>query len=121
MDLVKASASVLAILQEWKDELKPEEVASTPLPVIIVPEAWMRQAVKTMRLEDTDVIRHIYNCEVIVDDVEEPLIVGHDGRILCFHPEWRGIAPVVQAAEARRARRNAKRAKDAGVAPATDS
>jgi len=112
MNIVKFGALVLGTLQTWKEELKPEEYATTPLPVICVPPGWMSKAKEAMRSE-TD-IEAVYGCEVVVDDnCEAPIIIRHDGKTLCLDPSWRADETAIKRAENKRNRRDAKRAREA--------
>jgi len=108
MNITRFTASVLAILQEWKEELKPEEVATTPLPIIIVPPRWMTAARSVLNL--TEDIQSVWDCEVLIkEDTAHPIIVRHDGKVMVLDKTWEGDAHRIIAAEEKRARKARRR------------
>lgn len=84
--MTEFAATVLVVLQAWKDELKPEEVNTTPLPIIVVPPQWMINARQELSLSDD--IDTIWDCKVVVSrDVDHAIMVRHDGKVMRLEEE----------------------------------
>ena len=113
MNITMISGIVLEYLQRWKEELPPEEVNTTPLPVIVAPPMWVAKFKEGAGVAADDYVQ-VWNCDVLADsNAQAPLLVRHDGKTIALDSTWGHQEAALSKAIQKRERRDAKRAREA--------
>ena len=82
-------ANVQHALQALKEQIAPEKWADTPLPVIAAPGWWMEEVRKEMGIEEGFEPDSVHGCHVTRNDnVTEPMLIDHDGKMYPILPKW---------------------------------
>ena len=86
---VYSIANVQHALQALKEKIEPHKWAETPLPVIVAPGWWMEEVRKEMNVEEGFEPGEIHGCHVTRNDnVKEPYLLDHDGKMYAILPKW---------------------------------
>lgn len=89
MSATYAIANVQHALQALKDRIPPEQWSETPLPVIAAPGWWMEEVRRELGVEAGFEPGEIHGCHVTrKDDVHEPVLIDHDGKVYPILPQW---------------------------------
>lgn len=94
-------SNVLIVLQHIKDQLPPSQWETTQMPVIAAPSWWITEVIKLSGVEGADQLDEVHGCKVVPkQDIAEPMMVDHAGRVYTILPEWMRAAGQAVAAEA---------------------
>lgn len=86
---VYSIANVQHALQALKEQIAPEKWAETPLPIIAAPSWWMEEVRTELGVEAGFEPGEIHGCHVTRNDnVTEPMLIDHDGKIYPILPKW---------------------------------
>lgn len=97
---IYAIANVQHALQALKEQIPPEKWSETPLPVILAPSWWMEDLRNEMNVEEDFEPGEIHGCHVTRnDDVTEPMLLDHDGKIYPILPKWMRAAKIDETEE----------------------
>lgn len=97
MSTVFAIANVQHALQALKEQIAPEKWSETPLPVIAAPGWWLEEVRKEMNVEEGFEPGEIHGCRVTRNDnLADPMLVDHDGKIYSVLPQWQRAAQPVK-------------------------
>lgn len=89
MSTTYAIANVQHSLQALKELIPPEKWSETLLPIIAAPGWWMEELRKEMGVEEGFEPESIHGCSVMRnDEVTEPWLVDHDGKMYPILPKW---------------------------------
>jgi hypothetical protein len=82
-------ANIQYLLTGLKEKIEPSKWSSTPLPVIFAPTEWLEQVRTDLGMEEGLEPAEIYGCAVIKkDELAEPMLVDHDGKIYPILSDW---------------------------------
>lgn len=82
-------ANVQHALMALKEKIDPEKWSETPLPVIVAPGSWLEEVRKEMNVEEGFEPGEIHGCHVTRNDnVTEPYLLDHDGKMYPLLPAW---------------------------------
>ena len=82
-------ANVQHALMALKEKIDPEKWSETPLPVIVAPSWWLEEVRKEMNVEEGFEPGEIHGCHVTRNDnLPEPMLLDHDGRMYSVLPKW---------------------------------
>ena len=89
MSAIFAIHNVQHALQALKEQIPPEKWGETPLPVIVAP-SWFMEQVRTELGGDPDLeVAEIHGCSVVRnDEMTEPMLLDHDGKMYPVMPAW---------------------------------
>lgn len=100
MSTVFAIANVHHALQALKEQIAPEKWCETPLPVIAAPGWFLEEIRKEMNVEEGFEPGEIHGCHVTRNDnLAEPMLVDHDGKMYSVLPKWQRASKAAHAEE----------------------
>lgn len=89
MSTVFDIANVLHSLQALKETIHPSQWNETPLPVIAAPGWWLNQVAAELGQPAGVEPAKVHGCSVVRnDDIAEPVLVAHDGKVYPVLPAW---------------------------------
>ena len=82
-------ANVQHSLMALKEKIAPEKWGETPLPVIAGPGWWMEEVRKDLGGSEDLELAEIHSCAVMRNDnLTEPMLIDHDGKMYPLLPQW---------------------------------
>lgn len=89
MSNAHAVFNVGAALQILKEQIDPEKWSETPLPIIAAPKWWLDELCEELGANEGMEPDMIHNCKVVRnDELEEPKLIDHDGKMYSILPQW---------------------------------
>lgn len=89
MSNAHAVFNVGAALQILKEQIDPSKWSETPLPIIAAPHWWLEELRIELGADEGMEPDTIHNCTVVRrDELEEPMLVDHDGKMYPVLPKW---------------------------------
>ncbi len=82
-------ANVLHSLMILKEKIPSKEWGETPLPIIAAPGWWMNEVREELGVEEGFEPGQIHGCAIVRnDDIDEPCLIDHDGKVYPIVPQW---------------------------------
>ena len=82
-------ANVLHSLMNLKEKIPSKEWGESPLPVIAAPGWWMSEVREELGVEEDFELCEIHGCAIVRnDDIDEPCLIDHDGKVYPIVPQW---------------------------------
>ena len=95
MSTTYAIANVQHSLLALKELIAPEKWGETQLPIIAAPGWWMEELRTEMSIEPGHEVSEIHGCTVLrKDDLTEPMLIDHDGKMYPILPKWQRAKPL---------------------------
>ncbi len=89
MSTVYTIGNIQHSLMALKEKIDPDKWGDTPLPVIVGPSWWMSDVANELGAPPGTELAEIHSCSVIRnDDMTEPMLLDHDGRMYALLPQW---------------------------------
>ena len=87
-------ANVLHSLMILKEKIPPTQWVDTPLPVIAGPGWWLEEVRQEMGVKEGFEPGEIHGCSIVRnDELKEPCLIDHDGKVYPIFPQWMRTEP----------------------------